>query len=147
MFKNIRKEFPDVKIYVISQAGQYMLGAFEKLLAEEKYSDVDVIVAPNEQMKRYTKMDPQLYSLISQIQGIPASRYGLLDDKQMHVNAAKIAGMFGKLHDRGNSQQLLDNSISLIREIEGYHRSENGLWVPDRDIIIPSQTPSTKQRK
>lgn len=118
VIKEIQKHFPNVKITIVSQAGQYMKGTFESLLDEDGVKNVGVIVAPGYMSTRYTKMEPELYRIIKA--NNPSIVTSLIDDNESRVNPARKAGVKAKLYtpydgDK-DGEQLLDESSKLIIE-------------------------------
>jgi phosphoglycolate phosphatase-like HAD superfamily hydrolase len=116
VIKEIQKQYPGVKITIVSQAGQYMKGAFESLLDKSKTENVGVIVAPGYMSTRYTKLEPELYSLI--LENNAAKATAMIDDNEDRLNPARKAGVKTKLYVPGKKQSgtILDKDGKVLLE-------------------------------
>ena len=122
IIKEIQRQYPGIKITIVSQAGQYMQGAFELLLERAGVSNVGVIIAPGYMSTRYTKLEPELYRLITE--NNPAKVTVMIDDNEDRTVPARKAGVKTKLYNPGerkagvildkDGRNLLENSEELI---------------------------------
>lgn len=109
----------NMNIILVSQAGQYMKYAFEKLLKDSGNNNVNVVIAPGLDGTRYTKMQPEFYQLLKK--KYPSMLFIMVDDNTSRVDPAKQAGIYAVLYEEGkdgdkNSTKLLEVSNAAIKD-------------------------------
>lgn len=114
IIKEIQRQYPGIKVTIVSQAGQYMQGAFESILDKSHTTDVGVIVAPGYLSTRYTKLEPELYELI--LNNNPAKATAMIDDNENRLAPAKKVGIKTKLYTPSDKQSNPDKDGKILLE-------------------------------